>query len=119
MIVLKMRAKRLRSGANLNSLSSFEDARLLLDENINMVCFKSINNHKQYLYCSIVSKEEYLSAEKSKKKSSKAKKGNYIALCGPWQFKYLIFFKARKEKRAKRRRRFVILNKICFNNHQS
>lgn len=29
--------KRLQRGTNLNSLSSFDDARLLLDENINMV----------------------------------------------------------------------------------
>ena len=29
--------KRLQRGTNLNSLSSFDDARLLLDDNINMV----------------------------------------------------------------------------------
>jgi hypothetical protein len=32
-----MRAKRLKRGANLNNLSSFDDARVLLDDNINMV----------------------------------------------------------------------------------
>ncbi len=31
-----MKVKRLQKGTNLNSLSSFDDARLLLDENINM-----------------------------------------------------------------------------------
>lgn len=31
--------KRLKRGANLNSLTSFDDARLLLDENINAVEF--------------------------------------------------------------------------------
>ncbi len=37
-----MKIKRLQKGTNLNSLTSFDDARLLLDENINMVwnwCF--------------------------------------------------------------------------------
>lgn len=29
--------KRLKRGANLNSLSSFDDARVILDENINAV----------------------------------------------------------------------------------
>lgn len=33
-----MKVKRLAKGTNLNSLSSFDDARLLLDENIDMVC---------------------------------------------------------------------------------
>ena len=49
-----MRAKRLQHGVNLNSLTSFEDARLLLDENINM--------------------EEYMSEKKGKKKDKKGKK---------------------------------------------
>jgi len=31
-----IKARRLQKGTNLNSLSSFDDARLLLDENINM-----------------------------------------------------------------------------------
>ena len=31
------RMKRLRRGTNLNSLTSFDDARLLLDDNINAV----------------------------------------------------------------------------------
>ena len=44
------REKRLRRGANLNNLTSFDDARLLLDDNINM--------------------EEYLNARKDKKKKS-------------------------------------------------
>ena len=48
-----MRAKRLQHGVNLNSLTSFEDARLLLDENINM--------------------EEYMSEKKGKKKDKKSK----------------------------------------------
>ena len=29
--------KRLQRGTNLNSLTSFDDARLLLDDNLNMV----------------------------------------------------------------------------------
>ena len=48
-----MRAKRLQHGVNLNSLTSFEDARIILDENLNM--------------------EEYMSEKKGKKKDKKAK----------------------------------------------
>ena len=35
-----MKLKRLQRGTNLNSLTSFDDARLILDENINMVRFQ-------------------------------------------------------------------------------
>lgn len=35
--------KRLQRGTNLNSLTSFDDARLLLDENINMVIILELN----------------------------------------------------------------------------
>ena len=33
----QMQTKRLKLGTNLNTITSFDDARLLLDENINMV----------------------------------------------------------------------------------
>ena len=46
-----MRKKRLQRGANLNTLTSFEDARLLLDENINM--------------------EDYMNEKKEKKRANK------------------------------------------------
>ena len=39
-----VRMKRQQAGSNLNSLTSFDDARVLLDENINMVISLSFNN---------------------------------------------------------------------------
>lgn len=49
-----MKVKRLQRGTNLNSLSSFDDARFLLDENINM--------------------EDYMKSKKEGKKKSKGQK---------------------------------------------
>ncbi|RNA34748.1 neuroguidin isoform X1 [Brachionus plicatilis] len=50
-----LRIKRLKRGTNLDSLASFDDARLLLDDNLNA--------------------EDYLSARKEKKKAKVAKHG--------------------------------------------
>ena len=36
---LKVKMKRQHTGSNLHSLTSFDDARVLLDENIDMVIF--------------------------------------------------------------------------------
>lgn len=63
-----MQMKRLKQGINLNSLTSFDDARLLLDENINM---------EDYLKESKKSKKLKMGAKKgagSKKKGGKKKK---------------------------------------------
>jgi len=54
------KAKRLQRGTNLNSLTSFDDARLLLDDNLNMEEFMKNKKEKK----------------KSSKKSGKGKKGS-------------------------------------------
>ena len=90
-----MRVKRLRKGTNLDSLASFGDSGMFLNDNINM--------------------EDYMASKKLKKKE-KSKKNIYIFFKHSICNYYLIFKRERKKGKRKKTKNKIHLNLIKARN---